>query len=854
MSDVFTDLEAWFKDRPKWLQEATKLLIENESLTEEITKSLFQLCGKESKGDAITFRTVLRDELCFGETKEEIKLKKICEIAGVNDLSPRNPLIFGDSNLSIVFGGNGSGKSGYTRTLKHICGAKHLGKLLGNVFKSEDENISCKLTITRDGKESEIPWEQSNGIVKSLSSIEIFDSGCADVYATKENEVAYEPFILRLFTRIIGVCTNLAELYDKDALARPSKKPKMPPELATTSAGIWYGKFNSKTSSGEVTENCTWADSHEEELKFVSERLAIANPLEQAKLVRRTKANLVDLKTKLDSASGALSDSSCEMILVLKSSAMKKRRIVEAEAKKVFENSPLEGVGAETWKVMWDAAREYSTLYAYKEIGFPNTGEKSLCVLCQQQLGDLAKNSFKNFESFVNGVLEKQALEAETFYNNAINELPIISSVTETRSSLDAAGITDELFRGQIIEYLTSINSRKGWLLKTVSKDGMVEIVPLNYAIQLDALSTALEDRAQKFESDAKGQNRAALESKRTELQAKKWTSQQHLAVSEEISRLKILDMLKRAKSLTTTQQLSTKKSALAEDLLSAEYLKRFKTELSNLGGNRIKAEIVKTRADKGKVYHQLVLSNKVKSGSIEDILSHGEYRIVSLAAFLADGMGRGSNSPFIFDDPISSLDQEYEDKLVKRLVELSKVRQVIVFTHRLSLLSSLIDVGTKENVEPTEICIRAEAWGKGEPSETSFFAKKPDKAINNLKNDRLAKAKKILLEKGRVEYDYLAKGICSDFRILLERIIESELLSDVVVRFRRSVITKDKIEKLSRIKHEDCKMLDELMTKYSYFEHSQPSETPVELPTPDELEVDFLLVGNWIAAFRARA
>jgi hypothetical protein len=33
--------------------------------------------------------------------------------------------------------------------------------------------------------------------------------------------------------------------------------------------------------------------------------------------------------------------------------------------------------------------------------------------------------------------------------------------------------------------------------------------------------------------------------------------------------------------------------------------------------------------------------------------------------------------------------------------------------------------------------------------------------------------------------------------------------------------------------------MIDELMTKYSRYEHSQPNEAPVPLPEPDEIADD---------------
>ena len=228
--------------------------------------------------------------------------------------------------------------------------------------------------------------------------------------------------------------------------------------------------------------------------------------------------------------------------------------------------------------------------------------------------------------------------------------------------------------------------------------------------------------------------------------------------------------------------------------------------------------------------------------------MSEGEARIVALAAFLADVTGCNSNNPFIFDDPISSLDQSYEERTVKRLVELSKSRQVIVFTHRISLLSQLNDA-----CQITAYGIRHEAWGTGEIGDLPMSAKSPQKALNNLLNDKVAKAKKILEEDGFEAYYPFGKMICSDLRILVERIVETNLLADVIQRYRRAINTMGKIGKLAKINNDDCSMIDKFMTKYSYHEHSQPPEAPIELPAPDEIKRDIEYLISWIDEFNKR-
>ncbi len=102
------------------------------------------------------------------------------------------------------------------------------------------------------------------------------------------------------------------------------------------------------------------------------------------------------------------------------------------------------------------------------------------------------------------------------------------------------------------------------------------------------------------------------------------------------------------------------------------------------------------------------------------------------------------------------------------------------------------------------------------------------------------------MTKRAMTAYAPLAKAICSDFRILLERMIECELLADVVQRFRRAVNTQGKLDKLARITAADCKLFDDMMTKYSRYEHSQPNEAPVAPPTPDELKADLEALRDW--------
>jgi hypothetical protein len=219
----------------------------------------------------------------------------------------------------------------------------------------------------------------------------------------------------------------------------------------------------------------------------------------------------------------------------------------------------------------------------------------------------------------------------------------------------------------------------------------------------------------------------------------------------------------------------------------------------------------------------------------------------------LADVTGKRKQAPFIFDDPISSLDQIYEEAVVQRLIELSQDKQVIVFTHRLSLLGTIKHFAEQKSIKPDVVSIRAADWGTGEPAPIPLSQSDIKTSLNTLMNQRYQDAKRAN-ENGEFEHaEMLLKSICSDFRTLVERSIENDLLCGVVQRFQRPVHTL-KLKDLAKLKNSDCDLLDHLMTKYSRFEHSQPAELPVELPKPDDLLADMTALRIWREEYAKRS
>lgn len=848
------DLASWLRERPKWLQKAANLIFTNKEVEKEDIIHLSNLCIKEVLGQLEDSKDLLAINVLSDENPRNLRICSICDVKGINALAPRKPLEFGAGNLAVVYGLNGSGKSGYVRILKHACGARHPGILYQDVFSPTDTVQRCCITYELEGKQTPLEWSADSGVVNDLRSVDIFDALCGRVYIINENEVTYEPPILSIFSDLIEFCGKVSSILDDKINEHVCKKPQLPNEYSSAVLGLWYTNLSSETKPEDVAMKCNWSENDEQELLDLQKRLSEKSPGEKASQIRKQKEHLDFLVENLEQSLELLSDENCLKIIELKRDSISKHTAAKVAAEKVFSGSPLEGIGSETWKQLWEQARKYSEEYAFKGLDFPFTGESAHCVLCQQPLSEDAMKRLQSFEEFVKGKLQREAATAGKSYKDALDNIGDFPTEVAIKTRADAAGLMQDEDSAPLINFYKELNERRPQLSQEESDMDSSPLPQCNeWLDKAHSISDKYEEAAKKYDSDVQGDNRSELKDKLLEMQTRKWLSQQKSSIEDEMTRLKVIDVLIAAKSLTTTTGISRKKGEIAQEVITDAFVKRFNKEIENLGAKKIRIELVKTRVDIGRVLHRLQLCGAAEQCSLDEVLSEGEYRVVSLSAFLADVVGKTNTATFVFDDPISSLDQDFEEAVVRRLVSLAKDRQVIVFTHRLSLLGLLQDYGKKADCEPNVICVRQEAWGTGEPGETPLFAKKPKKALNALLNDRLPRARKLLDQDGWECYEPIAKSICSDYRILLERMIECDLLADVVQRYRRAVNTSGKIEKLARIEDSDCQFFDNMMIKYSRYEHSQSGEAPVSLPDPDELQEDMEDLKRWREEFVER-
>src|SRR5690606_34438447 len=162
-------------ERPQWLQIAATRLLQQSELTDKDVSELATLCQQEADGKLPKTTCSFPANAFSQGAAGSLRLCSISEIEGVNALAPKKPLEFGKGNITIVYGNNGAGKSGYVRLLKHVCGARETGILHRNVYKPDSALQKACISFEQDGVTKSHMWS-GQGICEDLSSVDIFDT------------------------------------------------------------------------------------------------------------------------------------------------------------------------------------------------------------------------------------------------------------------------------------------------------------------------------------------------------------------------------------------------------------------------------------------------------------------------------------------------------------------------------------------------------------------------------------------------------------------------------------------------------------------------------------------------------
>ena len=869
---ILNDIIDWVENKPVFWQIAVDRLIRNNKLTDNDISELKEICKVDYGLSDFDFDEVdfddLRDFANNATSSDDIILSKISNVNNINALSKTSELEFASNGLTLVYGDNGSGKSSYVSILKHACNTRgNKPKINDNLYDptcfGNDKKADIEYTV--DGTNFNTV-NLINEVVNDsvLKSIDVFDTFSANHYIEGEDEIAFIPQGLSIVEKL-AVCIKNVENELNAEFSNPALE-KFDHTLLEVSdcstAKTFLDNLNSETTLNELRAEAIWNATKNSRIEELTKQIDKLKATDPKKILKENKDKIKRfeiLQNKFQTLENNLTGEKLKDLKQILNNHSTTSKALKESSEKAFSELPIEGVGNSSWKLLWESARKFYNESTETE-NFPKVNGESNCPLCFQDLGEDAKSRFTAFEDFVKNDIQKTFDEAsdkfDLEFENLTNQDFSFDEQKPTTIELDE--LIDEYSKNQS-QYLELLSKQKDYLIglfnskKSVETINSIEIENTPKTQILNLIKN-LKEANEKLEVQSIEEDLKPLNKELNQLNGDKKIFDFKPKLGREIYRQKKIKLLNKCISKCNTRTITTLSNDLATNYISQHLKQNFKTELIKLGFKNIKIE-TETKGQRGKQYHYLRLDEQNANGvALKDVLSEGEHRCISLATFLSELSISEHKSAIIFDDPVSSLDHKWRNKISKRIAEEALERQVIVFTHDITFLLMIEEHSKKLNC-PLEVKSLTR-----KKTETGIIATNPPwdtlsvkKRIGVLKNG-LVELKSI--EKNETEeiYKERVKPFYGKLRETWERFIEEILLNKVVQRFGREVQTQ-RIKVLTDLTDDDYSLIEENMKKCSTYMtgHDSSGALIENMPDCDEVEIDLKVLEDYLGEMRKR-
>lgn len=839
----------WVKDKPVWWRHAIRLSLRDGELTPVSLQKVYQIAKMEhgllDKDASYAVAVLDIDTTGFEAESSEVTLKSISEVVNVGALAQDQILEFSKNGLTVIYGDNGAGKSGYARIFKHACLARgRAPEILGNVFEVSTVPSSASVLVEIDGKIEKKDWYLKVTADSNLKSIRVFDGDVAENFVSDEDELGYKPLGLHLLEDLASAIDYVKRQVIEETMSGNGFVSL--PSFGDTEAGRFISKLSSGSDVDDVDKH-TVTEEEVERLEGLNKEISdlkAKSPEQIRKELKNKKRQLIPLSKFITDLSTKLSDKVFDGIKSKALDVASKMELANQLRVRVLSDLPIPNIGGSDWQQMWRATEKFFTAEGDKEFP-PKNGED--CPLCLQEVGELSAIKLKEFNEFV---LDKTSQQANDSLADLKSSRKLIGKYNSDASPFDAAinviNDTDNGFTDIFNELLSDLKERQVLFCQEILPDkiknlNLTAIEKINTIVeQTEKYLTELADDSQAVEMLQKKEHTLS------EISDRNIVKENAEQIKSNILRYKALKKYGELESQCKTRPVTDINADICKTEVINPIVKYFDDELKRFGFNRFKVN-PQTRGKSGAQLLRLEISD-CGEPLVAKVASEGEQRCIAIACFLAEMRVDQRKSAIIFDDPVNSLSHQWSGRVAKRLVEESLHRQVVVLTHDIAFYKYLLEETERyADAVFNGICLERSRKRAGIVRSTPPW----DALTTSARIKELGKKIKVLQETDKdgteKEFREAAYYFYGFLREAWERLVEEKLLNQVVTRFGRGVQT-NRLKRLLDLTEEDLKRIDAGMSKCStYFRgHDSAPSVGDPYPTMDEVEEDLSAIDDF--------
>lgn len=844
------DIEEWSKKLSPWRQDCLRRLATSDELTDTDLDKLLAMIKETAGLDLLTPAPTpvpfAKDH--FGDCKRDpIVLKGIANVENVNRLVSKAGLGFCPKALTVVYGRNGSGKSGFVRILRTACRTRVENpaklKVLEDVYGGSSGPQTADILIDAGSGDTSIAWTTGMTAAPELARVAVFDSLSAQLYVDGGNQISYLPFGLALPHRLNAICLKLRDRLEAEQAIAVGNKVSLTaiefPVQRATSAQAFDRALSKSTTDAKIDAATKFSVRDQERLDAVTSFLS-AGAAAVADLTALI-GWMESIAGECETAATAFSDTSLSSFTTLWNTAVTARRTAQLSAGELFTDEPLPGVGSESWRALWAAARDYSVREAYAGAEFPVTSSETgpaACVLCQQPLHPDGAARMERFQKYMDDTLDVAATKAEEAVAHATSGLAALRhlSAEDLADRVEQVRQREPELAEALSNFQLSAAHRRTDAAARLAGEESAPVPPIvSPHAELKELAKKLRDEKDALSKAGDAQEREKLANEKAELEDRKiLTSNRAKLVSR---RDLLVNEAAYAKALTEvkTRGITQRANELVDTHLTSAVMKRFDAERERFDIMHLRVGLSR-KSGQTKAEFEVDPQTKLTKVTSE-ILSEGEQRGLALAGFLTEVALTDGSGPIIIDDPVSSLDRDRSARVAERLAEEASERQVVVFTHDIIFFNELCSAAESQGIEPVTIALFGDkdAAGKIDAAGMVWKGLNVAKRIGKIKNDFAPLPK--LLKTSPAEYEYRVKHLYGRLRDTYERAVEEIIFKDIVRRGTDVIQTQ--LLRYVTLSDTLAIRFHDGMTRANTYSHDNPAADTVSVPKPEDFEAD---------------
>lgn len=786
---VWQALDVWSVKLAPWQRRLLAYATRSRSLNEDQIGEVYQLFLEDTKlQKAAPRKDVILDVSGRqqGEAVKPLRLDGVSELHGINALPDGSSLVFGPA-LTVIYGRNGAGKSGFARLFANACFSRLRPSIIANIYDdTAPPSPTAKIHVTIDGVSQEFLFT-TDSEHSELRRISFFDDAVAHHHVSQASPFEFKPSGFDVFPEMARVYREVGVRLDADIRARAHdtkfSDSFIGPETIVSKAVASIGP---STDLAPIKALATYGVTEKARLEEIDAQLTALKSKSSKEVVAQlvqARSDVNQLITKIGALALEFAAGKAAVRSGLSKDAKEAAEAATALGSEQFKRPFFNAVGTPEWQAFVKAAH---TLGRKEGEEYPTEGGH--CLLCERPFDEGSRKHIAALFSFVQGdaqrksELASQALAKEMVVLEKL-DLNMFAADTRVREHIHRIDPAVETAVSDGIGLFQSTRDNSLQALRAQNPyDGTVDATQIK--AQLTDLVARIDADIQRLGKDDTAGAISSLELERQTLRHREVLGQLLSAIERHVTDAAWCEKAARAKSSLNPRHITEKEKELFGEIIGESYRTRLADECGKLDCT-LPIEL-QTAGQKGKTVRSL----SMKGGYQPDvILSQGEQKAVALADFLTEVGLNTANAAIILDDPVTSQDHERKDRIAQRLVEEAKIRQVIVFTHDLPFLNQIIQRAEAQGVEFEAHWVERDT--DGQPGHVTLN----DVPATSKAYDTVEKARQWLAQAQKLSGTPRHAAICSGMGALrrtIEETVVKRLFKGIVPRWSdRVIVTK---------------------------------------------------------------